>query len=270
MALAELFRGLKDRGDKALVVFLTAGDQPLADLHPIIETLAEGGADLVEIGIPFSDPYGEGPTIQASSGRSLLNGTTTHKILEAVGRQNPAIPAISMGYTNQALQMGFGPFASALKEAGLQGAILSDLVPDEASDWCSAAAAQRLDTIFLAAPTSTDSRVREVAAKSTGFIYAVTRTGVTGAENSVPADVSAFIERLRAETDRPIAAGFGISSPEHVRMVCSAADGAVVGSSLVKLLHEEWDGGRGRAKICDYVRSLKTAATEAGRVHERR
>ena len=240
-------------------MFFTAGDQPLDDLPGILDTLTEGGADVIEVGIPFSDPFGEGPTIQSSSQRSLDAGATPTKILQAIASASPQAPVVTMGYYNPILRFGLREFTHASRMAGVCGTIVSDLIPDESDAWCDASAAEGIDTIFLVAPTSTEERISEVSRRSTGFVYAVSRTGVTGAENQVPQDVSTLVELVQGLTDRPVCVGFGISKPEHVRMVCEVADGAVVGSFLVDLLHREWDSGRGRDKIIRAVRELKKA-----------
>lgn len=250
---------MKPRNEKALVLFVTAGDQPLSELPDIISALAEGGADVIEIGIPFSDPFGEGPTIQASSQRALDSGATPHKILDAVAKISTDMPIVTMGYYNPILRFGLSDFAKASAAAGVTGTIVSDLVPDEAEAWCKASGEAGIDTIFLVAPTSTQERIDEVCARTTGFVYAVSRTGVTGAENQVPPDVAGLVARIKSKTDKPVCVGFGISTPEHVKMVCQVADGAVVGSFLVNLLHNEWRGGAGRAKIVEAVRGLKQA-----------
>lgn len=251
------FEELRARSEKALVLFFTAGDQPLSELPAIIETLIEGGADLIEVGIPFSDPFGEGPTIQASSQRSLDNGTSPAAILQALPKVG--VPLVTMGYYNTYLRAGLENIAKKSAEAGVSGAIISDLVPDEGDAWGAAAKANGLDTIYLAAPTSTDTRLDEVCERSTGFVYAISRTGVTGSESEAPPEVRGLIERLKTRTKKPICVGFGISKPEHVRMVCEHADGAVVGSWLVDLLHREWKGGQGRSKIALAIRELKEA-----------
>jgi tryptophan synthase alpha chain len=258
-ALLDRFALLKEKGEKALVLFVTAGDQPLEELPDLLGALEEGGADVLEVGIPFSDPFGEGPTIQASSQRALDNGTTPHGILEAISKAKLGIPIVTMGYYNPILRIGLKKFAVESHKAGCSGTIVSDLVPDEAYEWVEASTEAGLATIFLVAPTSTEQRMREVAQLSTGFVYAVSRTGVTGAENQVPVDVQDLVRKVREYTDKPICVGFGVSSPEHVRMVCQVADGAVVGSALVKLLHEKWDHGRGRGEIVAWVRDLKRA-----------
>jgi len=253
------FEELRARNEKALVLFLTAGDQPLADLPALLATLVEGGADLIEVGIPFSDPFGEGSTIQASSQRSLDNGTTPIAILEVLKTFQSPVPLVTMGYYNTYLRFGLPKIAHLSAAAGVNGTIISDLVPDEGDEWGRAAAENGLDTIYLSAPTSTEQRLDEVCERSTGFVYAVSRTGVTGAQSAVPPEVRILVERLKSRTDKPVCVGFGISQPEHVRMVCEHADGAVVGSWLVDLLHREWNGGAGRAKIAEAIQALKAA-----------
>ncbi len=265
VTLSDRFAGLKQRGEKALVLFFTAGDQPLSELPAIISALEEGGADVIEVGIPFSDPFGEGPTIQASSQRALDNGVTPSAILEAIGTADAQVPVVTMGYYNPVLRNGLESFAKRSHDMGSTGTIVSDLVPDESDEWCAASTKAGIETIFLVAPTSTQARIEEVAKRSTGFVYVVSRTGVTGAENQVPADVTGLVKRVKALTDKPVCVGFGISKPEHVRMVCEVADGAVVGSFLVNLLHKEWQGGAGRQKIVDAVRELKAATVSPQR-----
>ncbi|MBC8064861.1 MAG: tryptophan synthase subunit alpha [Chlorobia bacterium] len=255
--IRDKFDELRAKNEKALILFLTAGDQPLSDLPAILETLVEGGTDLIEVGVPFSDPFGEGPTIQASSQRSLDNGTTPLAILEQLASFQSPVPIVTMGYYNTYLRFGLDKIASLSVQAGVSGAIISDLVPDEGDAWAEAAAKHGLDSIYLAAPTSTDARIDEVCQRSSGFVYAVSRTGVTGSENAAPPEVQGLVSRIKAKTDVPVCVGFGISKPEHVRMVCQVADGAVVGSHLVSLLHNEWP--RGRDRVLEAVRELKAA-----------
>jgi tryptophan synthase alpha chain len=221
--------------------------------------LIEGGADVIEIGIPFSDPFGEGPTIQASSQRALDNGVSVRSILSTISTVAKDVPMVTMGYYNPILRFRLADFSKASKEAGVSGTIVSDLVPDEADAWDEACAMHDLSTIYLVAPTSTKDRIDQVARRSTGFVYAVSRTGVTGAESAVPPEVQDLVRSIRERTDKPVCVGFGISKPEHIRMVCEVADGAVIGSALVKLLHEEWQGGVGRQQVVDAVRVWKDA-----------
>jgi tryptophan synthase alpha chain len=257
--LTQKFDELRSRNEKALVLFLTAGDQPLDQLPQILLALQEGGADVIEVGIPFSDPFGEGPTIQASSQRSLDRGTTPREILRVLGTTSLDIPVVTMGYYNPILRTGLDEFTRLSAEAGVTGTIVSDLIPDESDDWGAACAKNGLETIFLVAPTSTDTRIQSVAKRSTGFVYAVSRTGVTGAENAVPPEIGDLIAKVRALTDKPVCVGFGISSPAHVKLVCQTADGAVVGSALVDRLHRDWNGGAGRESLIQFVRELKDA-----------
>lgn len=253
----EKFEELRAKGERALVLFVTAGDQPLDQLPDVLSTLVEGGADLIEVGIPFSDPFGEGPTIQASSQRSLDNGTTPLGILDALAGFQSPVPLVTMGYYNTYLRVGLDEIARRSAEVGVGGAIISDLVPDEGDAWAGAASRHQLDTIYLAAPTSTDQRISEVCNRSTGFVYAVSRTGVTGAGQEAPPEVQGLVSRIKSRTDLPVCVGFGISRPEHVRMVCQVADGAVVGSSLVDLLHREWPAGRDNIRRA--IQELKAA-----------
>jgi tryptophan synthase alpha chain len=202
--LESRFASLSEKREKALVLFLTAGDQPLHQLPDLLKCLEDGGADAIEVGIPFSDPFGEGPTIQASSQRSLDNGTSVKKVLVAMAKSNLSIPLVTMGYTNPVMRFGLQAFASASREAGSCGTILSDLTPDESDDWCRASEDADLKTIFLVAPTSPGQRIEEVAKRSTGFVYVVSRTGVTGAENAVPDDVSSLVRRVKTLTEKHV------------------------------------------------------------------
>ncbi|MDX2064932.1 MAG: tryptophan synthase subunit alpha [Fimbriimonadaceae bacterium] len=261
-SLAHRFETLQSRGEKGLVLFLTAGDQPLGELRDVLTCLAEAGADAIEVGIPFSDPFGEGPTIQQSSQRALDRGTSLRQVLDTLGAVSLPIPLVAMGYYNPILRFGLEAYAAGAHAAGITGTIISDLVPDEADRWMAAAAPHGHETIFLAAPTSTAARLDDVCARTTGFVYAVSRTGVTGAENAVPPQVVDLVAAVKARTPKPVCVGFGISKAEHVRMVCGVADGAVVGSALVHRLHDGWDGGRGAGVIATFVRELK-AATHA-------
>ncbi|HRF60246.1 MAG TPA: tryptophan synthase subunit alpha [Fimbriimonadaceae bacterium] len=262
--IATRFHALRERGEKALIPFVVAGDPALDQLPAILETLAEAGADLIEVGIPFSDPIADGPTIQAASQRALDRGVQPPAVLdgiarwsESAGEDRPAL--VLMGYYNPILRWGLGAFAEAARAAGADGTIVSDLTPEESDDWIAASRASGLDTVFLAAPTSTDERLDIVCARATGFVYAISRTGVTGATAAVPEEVRGLVGRVHARTSVPVAVGFGIRTPEQVGMVCEAAEGAVVGSALVDLLAAEWQDGAGRNQVLEAVRRLKTA-----------
>jgi tryptophan synthase alpha chain len=263
-AIQKRFEELKGRGERALVCFVTAGDPSLEDLPGILETLAEAGSDLVEVGIPFSDPIADGPTIQASSQRALDRGVTPQAILDVIAPLASSLPPlVLMGYTNTAMRHGFDAFAKRASEAGASGVILSDMIPEEAHGWRKAASAHGLDTIFLIAPTSTADRIRLATEASSGFVYCVSRTGVTGAANEVPPEVVGVVQTVKSVSNLPVCVGFGISKPQHVAMVCRVADGAVVGSALVDLLATRWNGGKGAVEVAKFVSSLKAATKQS-------
>ncbi|HEY3782687.1 MAG TPA: tryptophan synthase subunit alpha [Fimbriimonadaceae bacterium] len=259
MDLTSTFEGLRKKGEKALVLFVSAGDPPLDQLPEIIDTLQQGGADIIELGIPFSDPIADGPTIQASSQRALDSGVTPIAILQALRKIELKVPVVLMGYYNPVLRIGLMDFAAEAKKAGASGTIISDLTPEESDSWLEICREEELDTIFLTAPTSTDNRLDEVCKRSSGFVYAVSRTGVTGALNSVPAEVGSLVTRIKERTSLPVCVGFGISKPEHVATICKVADGAVIGSWLVDLLHQNWDNGAGKSSIIAQLRAMKEA-----------
>lgn len=259
MVIAQKFEQLRAQGEKALVAFVTAGDPSLDELPAILACLEEGGADLIEVGIPFSDPIADGPTIQASSQRSLERGTTPTAVLEKLSAASVGVPIVAMGYVNPIHRMGYSAFAGRAAAAGIAGTIVSDLIPEEAGEWIAASRAAGLDTIFLVAPTSTEPRIEMACRECTGFLYAVSRTGVTGRPTDFSVDLPDFVARLRACTQLPICVGFGIRNPEGVREVCRHADGAVVGSFLVDRLAAEWEGGKGASAIRQAVAQLKAA-----------
>jgi len=263
MAISAAFHKAQAQGQKALILYVTAGDPSLEDLPAILDALTEGGADLIEIGLPFSDPIADGPTIQASTQRALDRGVRPRDVLTLLASKKAEhnwAPLLFMGYYNPVLRMGLSSFAEKAVAAGASGTIISDLTPDCAEDWIAASKQAGLDNIFLVAPTTTDERMTAIANWGSGFVYAVSRTGVTGHASEVPLDVKDLVSRTKAVTPLPVAVGFGISQPEHVAMVCSVADGAVVGSRLVELLATRWNGGAGRAEVVEFVRSLKNAA----------
>lgn len=232
------FAALKASGSGGLVCFVTAGDPDLETSRRIVLELDRSGADIVELGVPFSDPMADGPSIQASSMRALEAGANVTAVLELVGaiRKDSDLPLALMTYYNPIRQYGLERFAGDAASAGVDGVIVTDLTPEEAGDWKSCAERSGVNTIFLLAPTSTDARIEKVAGLASGFIYCVSRTGVTGARKELATGVRELVERIRARSDLPIAVGFGISKPEHVREVCEYANAAVVGSALVDLI----------------------------------
>jgi tryptophan synthase alpha chain len=252
------FRDLGERGAKGLVIYLTAGDPTLDATGELLAAIDRGGADIIELGVPFSDPLADGPVIQRASERALKSGATLRKILERLPRWREAVraPLILFSYYNPILQYGIEDFARDASRAGADGALVVDLTPEEAGPYLAAMRAQQLDTVFLAAPTSTDERLARVAGASTGFLYLVSRTGVTGERNDISASVRPLVERARRLTPLPLAVGFGISNAAQVREVQTLADAAVVGSAVVHAVEEHYATG-GAVAIEQFVRGLK-------------
>jgi len=234
------FAKLRAGGEGALVCFVTAGDPNPETSAQIILKMAESGADIIELGIPFSDPIADGPSIQLSSQRALDAGVNIPEVFKLVRtiRASSEVPLVLMTYFNPVLRYGLRRFAKEATEVGVDGVIITDLIPEEADEWHEIAEGSKLDTIFLLAPTSTDNRIRKVAKLASGFIYCVSRTGVTGERTELASGIRELVEAIRRNTNLPILVGFGISKPEHVREVCSYADGAVVGSALVNVITE--------------------------------
>jgi len=232
---AEIFSRTKRERRSALVPFITAGDPSLEGSLAIALELARVGADVLELGVPFSDPLADGPVIQRSSERALARGVHLDHVLELARciRAQSSIGLLLFGYYNPFLRMGLERFAAAAAVAGVDGVLVTDLVPEEAAAYRAALGSQGLDTVFLAAPTSPDARLQAIAQASSGFIYAVSRTGVTGARNQVPAGARELVSRLRRHTALPIALGFGLSTAQQVAEVAGFADGVVVGTALV-------------------------------------
>lgn len=260
--IARCFDALRASGEMGIVAYITAGDPTLDATRRFVLALAEAGADIIELGVPFSDPVADGPTIQRASERALKSGTTLEKILALVReiRRSSDVPIVLFSYYNPVLQMGLDRFASTAAEAGADGVLITDLTPEEAADYRGAVSARGLDTIFLAAPTSTDERLAKIAACSTGFLYIVSRTGVTGAKDSLPEDLPALLRRARAVTKLPTAVGFGISLPGHVSILGGLADAAVVGSALVSEIERAESADAACAALGKCMGALKSAA----------
>src|SRR5579863_9115737 len=233
--IARRFEALSDAGELSLIAYITAGDPSLEASEKIVLAAAEAGADVIELGVPFSDPVADGPTIQRASERALRSGTTLAGVLGLVRRirAHSEVPLVLFSYFNPILQMGLEQFAAAAADAGADGVLATDLTPEEASEYRAAMRARGLDTIFLGAPTSTDARLEKISACSSGFLYLISRTGVTGAREALPEELPALVRRARPLAKLPIAVGFGISLPEHVSILGGIADAAVVGSALV-------------------------------------
>jgi tryptophan synthase alpha chain len=254
--IAQKFAELRGSGRKAFVAFVTAGDPALERTAELALELERGGTDVLELGIPFSDPLADGPVIQRSSERALKRGVTLEKVLGVVRaiRRTSQLPLVLFSYMNPIHRYGAERLAKDARAAGADGVLVTDLPPEEADGWLTAARGADLDTVFLAAPTSPAQRIRGIAEASRGFVYAVSRTGVTGEREKVADEARPLVERIKALTREPVALGFGISTPEQVAAAAQVADGVVVGSALVRFL-EEHPGG----DVAEKVRWLKSA-----------
>jgi tryptophan synthase alpha chain len=252
------FRGLREQGAKGLVLYLTAGDPNLDATGKILGALDRAGADLIELGVPFSDPLADGPVIQRASERALGAGASLKRILELLPcwRTRVRAPMILFTYYNPILQHGLEYFSRDAARAGIDGALVVDLTPEESGDYVAAMRSQNLDTVFLASPTSTDERLARIAGLSTGFLYLISRTGVTGERPQLSITLRPLVERVRRFTALPLALGFGISTPEQVREVQSLADAAVVGSALVRAIEDRY-ATEGEDGIEEFVRWLR-------------
>ena len=245
--IGERFAKRKAEGKPAFVAFLTAGDPSLERTVRAAQELDAAGVDVFELGVPFSDPLADGAVIQRASERALARGVRLAEVLELVRRIRRAsqLPLLLFSYFNPLLQYGLERLAHDAKQAGVDGVLVTDLPPEEAGEWIAAARAVDLDTVFLAAPTSPPERLQRVTQASRGFVYAISRTGVTGEQQSLSEDARPLVERLRGLTQVPVALGFGLSTPEQVREAAGAADGVVVGSALVRFLEEHPEGDIG-------------------------
>src|SRR5271156_2512407 len=258
------FRELSAAGEMGIVAYITAGDPSLDASEKIVLAAANAGADVIELGVPFSDPVADGPTIQRASERAVRNGTTLAGVIELVRslRTHTDVPLVLFSYFNPILQMGIEKFAEAASAAGADGVLATDLTPEEAVEYRAVLRARGLDTIFLAAPTSTDTRLALIAECSTGFLYLISRTGVTGERTSLPEDLPALARRVRRFTKLPLAVGFGISSPEHVSVLGGIADAAIVGSALVAAIEKAAKPNDATIAVASRIRALKRAARE--------
>jgi tryptophan synthase alpha chain len=260
--IASRFRELADASELGLIAYITAGDPSLDATGKIVCAAAEAGADVIELGVPFSDPVADGPTIQRASERALRGGATLAGVLDLVRRirAQTNVPLVLFGYFNPFLQMGLEKFAAAAASAGADGVLTTDLTPEEALEYRAAMQARGLDTIFLAAPTSTDARLAKIAESSSGFLYLISRTGVTGTRDALPEDLPALARRARQFTKLPIAVGFGISLPTHVTVLGGIVDAAVVGSALVAEIEKAGTAGAAATAVAEKIRILKNAA----------
>lgn len=228
----------KNPGHKALIPYITVGYPDIEATLKAVPLLAESGADIIELGIPFSDPLADGATIQEASYQALQNGVTPEVCFDAVrkARQITAVPLVFMTYYNLIYNYGLDKFCHACVDSGVDGLIIPDLLPEEGIPLECAAQEQGIDLIYLLSPTSTEERIRKVAERSRGFIYLVSVAGVTGARNNLPLDIKTFVDRVRKVTEQPLCVGFGVSTAEQAQQIAAAADGVIVGSKLIQLM----------------------------------
>jgi len=259
--IQSLFRSLGEQKRAALIAYLTAGDPTPEQTPALVQALERGGVDLVELGVPFSDPVADGPVIQRGSERALKAGTTVKKVLDIAReiRKTSGIPLLLFTYLNPVLRYGLEALARDAKAAGIDGCLLTDLSVEEAAPYVEVMRLARLDTVFLAAPTSTPARLRLVAQYSTGFVYLVSRTGVTGERAALSEALAPLIRETRGVTKLPLAAGFGISTAEQAGQVAKMADGVVVGSAFVRLIEQN----AGSQTIEAFARELRRGMDRA-------
>jgi len=257
--IGQMFEERKRAGRKSLIAYLTAGD-PTPDRTPaLVEAMLRGGADLIELGVPFSDPIADGPVIQRAGERALKAGTSLRSVLEIAReiRQRSEAPLLLFTYLNPVLRYGLERLARDAAQAGIDGCLLTDASVEEAHEYAGAMHGQGLDTVFLAAPTSTPRRLELVARYSTGFVYLVSRTGVTGEQDSLSGSTAPLVRAMRAITDLPLAVGFGISKPEQVAELASQVDAVVVGSAFVRLIERSSDNASLEIQLESFTRELK-------------
>lgn len=259
--ISEKFTVLREKKEKALIVYLTAGDPSLAITKELIFALEKAGADILEIGVPFSDPTADGPVIQAAAQRALKNGATLAGILEMVDevRQGSAIPIVLFGYFNPIFAYGSEKFAKDAKKAGVDGVLVVDLPPEEAQELREYSDPADIDFISLIAPTTDASRARRIAERAAGFLYYVSITGITGTAAPKIAEIKTAVDRIRKITKLPIAVGFGITKPEQARDIGQIADGIVVGSAVVRLIDENKDNKDLVKIVARFVSEIKQA-----------
>jgi tryptophan synthase alpha chain len=244
----------------ALVAYVTCGDPDLRTTREVVMAAIAAGADVIELGVPFSDPVADGPVIQRASERSLRKGTTLEDVLRLAKeiRQKSQAGLVIFSYLNPVTRMGISKFSMAAEKAGVDGALITDLPMEEANSYLKEMRSRKLETIFLAAPTSTDRRLKQIADASTGFVYAVSRTGVTGAQKQLPEDAQDLVRRLRKKTKLPIAVGFGISTAEQFAAVAHYADAGVVGSAIVQTI--ERNPGKEATAVAQFITQLLVPA----------
>ena len=260
--IREKFGELKRSGRGCFIPFLTVGDPDLATTEHLLIELAKAGADIIEMGVPFSDPVADGEVIQRASERALRKGVTAHDALTCARnvRQHIDVPIVLFSYFNPLLQFGPEPFTPAARQAGIDAVLVTDLIPEEAESWTQNLLRHGLDPIFLVAPTTSDKRLARIAQQAHGFIYAVSRAGVTGERDEMTRDAEALVKRVRSVSDLPVAVGFGISTAEQVRAVWRFANAAVVGSAIVSEIEKLGNSPDLVKRVGEFARSLVSPA----------
>ena len=256
--IRETFASLKRAGRGGFIPFITAGDPDIATTERLLIELAAAGADIIELGVPFSDPVADGETIQHASERALRKGITVSDVLSCVShaKQHIDVPIVLFSYFNPLLSFGRDRLANEAKEVGVDAVLVTDLIPEEAQTWIEILVQRELDPIFLVAPTTSDKRLKQIARQARGFIYAVSRAGVTGARDEMPRDAEALVKRVRSVSDLPVAVGFGISTPEQVLEVWRFANAAVIGSAFVREIEKLSAKPDLVSRIGDFARSF--------------
>jgi tryptophan synthase alpha chain len=256
--IRETFAELKRSGRGGFIPFITAGHPDLATTEHLLIELAAAGADIIELGIPFSDPVADGEVIQRASERALRNGVTLSDALTCVAhaKQGNDVPIVLFSYFNPLLKFGEDRLANDAKQAGVDAVLVTDLIPEEAESWTKTLIQHGLDSVFLVAPTTSDERLSRIAQRARGFIYAVSRAGVTGARDEMTRDAETIVRRVRTVTDLPVAVGFGISTAEQVREVWRFADAAVVGSAIVSEIEKLANSPNLVRRVGEFARSL--------------
>jgi tryptophan synthase alpha chain len=256
--LSSAFDRLRQSGRPGLVTYITAGDPDLERSGELLVALEHAGASVIEIGVPCSDPVADGPVIQRAAERALAAGTTLGGVIDLISRIRPrlGVPLVLFSYANPIVRLGLGRFAEVAAKAGVDGVLVLDLPIEEAGDVRTALAGAGIDPIFLISPTTSAERIKKAAALGSGFLYAISRLGVTGARAALPPGARDLVSRIRAESQLPVALGFGIARPEQVREACRFADAAVVGSSLVSVIAEAGDGPELEDRVRQHVRWL--------------
>jgi tryptophan synthase alpha chain len=258
--LAARFADLRKAQKPGLVTYITAGDPTLPKTKGVLHALDRAGADVLEVGVPFSDPLADGPVIQRATERALASRTTLSGVLDLIGETRADLrpPVVVFSYANPILRLGAERFADRARDVGVDGVLVLDLPIEEADDFRNMLGKRGIDTILLLSPTTTDDRLRRAAALGSGFLYAISRLGVTGARDRLADGAREMVERIRRVSPLPVALGFGISKPEHVREVGQWADAAVVGSALVNVVAEAGTSNDLETKVEEYVRWLKS------------